>query len=196
MKLGKLAVWAAGTGSKTAAMIDSPRSPWISRPSDHLSYRVMSLGSLGTVFLGFARTYYLKEFFETSPHRFSSTYHRIHRLAIVFRCTDQSDCSPAHRRSSSYGLPRRRACGCKGGGRILASVASARLGRGAGAVTHDPIEAVFSDMEDIVVFLTFLIPGFWYRRNSETHKRLMLLATTAGLLPAALARWPFLHHLG
>jgi hypothetical protein len=42
---------------------------------------------------------------------------------------------------------------------------------------------------DLVVFSTLAVAGYRARRDLQTHKRLMLLATTS-LLPAAIGRWP------
>ena len=45
-------------------------------------------------------------------------------------------------------------------------------------------------LSDILMFSILVAAGFYYRRQSETHKRLMLLATLAILAPA-IARLPF-----
>jgi len=46
-------------------------------------------------------------------------------------------------------------------------------------------------LRDLLVFSVLIALGFHYRRTADTHKRLMLLATIGGLLPAALTRLPF-----
>src|SRR5258708_7579484 len=43
---------------------------------------------------------------------------------------------------------------------------------------------------DILVFAILVSAAFYFRRQADVHKRLMLLATI-GILPAAVARWPF-----
>src|ERR1700730_296738 len=45
---------------------------------------------------------------------------------------------------------------------------------------------------DILVFSILVAAGFYYRRQAETHKRLMLLATIA-ILDAAIGRLPRFH---
>ena len=42
---------------------------------------------------------------------------------------------------------------------------------------------------DVVGFAVFAAAGIYYRRRAETHRRLMLLATTS-LLPPGISRWP------
>lgn len=46
-------------------------------------------------------------------------------------------------------------------------------------------------LRDLLIFSVLIALAFYYRRTAETHKRLMLLATIGGLLPAALTRLPF-----
>ncbi len=42
-------------------------------------------------------------------------------------------------------------------------------------------------MGDLVTFGLLIAAGFWYRHQSDIHKRLMLLATVGGLMGAPLA---------
>jgi hypothetical protein len=45
-------------------------------------------------------------------------------------------------------------------------------------------------LTDILVFAILIIAAFYFRRRTDIHKRVMLLATI-GILPAAVARLPF-----
>ena len=45
---------------------------------------------------------------------------------------------------------------------------------------------------DLAVFTVLTALGIYYRRNTETHKRLMLLGTIGGLLLPALTRLPYM----
>jgi hypothetical protein len=47
-------------------------------------------------------------------------------------------------------------------------------------------EAVFP-LGDLVIFGVLIAPGYWYRRRPDVHRRLMLLGTVGGLMPAPLA---------
>ncbi len=50
----------------------------------------------------------------------------------------------------------------------------------------DPLELLVFQLGDILSFTVLVGLAIWYRTNSAIHKRLMLLATLASLMPAAL----------
>jgi len=66
--------------------------------------------------------------------------------------------------------------------------------RQAGPVGRDPKFFYIIPLSDMLVFATLIYFGFRARRDSATHKRIMLVATIA-LLIAAIARLPisFVH---
>jgi hypothetical protein len=73
------------------------------------------------------------------------------------------------------------------------AVARARDGRGFREIFREVDVAVslaFA-LGDLVVFSCFVAAGLYWRRTREVHRRLMLLATIGGILPAALARLPY-----
>jgi len=51
----------------------------------------------------------------------------------------------------------------------------------------DPLLGIVNPLGDLVPFAILVTAGFLYRHRSEIHKRLMLLATVGGLMPAPLA---------
>jgi hypothetical protein len=51
----------------------------------------------------------------------------------------------------------------------------------------DPLNNLVNPLADLIVFAVLLAAGYWYRNRSDIHKRLMLLATVGGLMPAPLA---------
>jgi hypothetical protein len=53
----------------------------------------------------------------------------------------------------------------------------------------DSLAFLFLILLDVVGFAVFTAAGIYHRRRPETHKRLMLLATTS-LLPPGVSRWP------
>jgi FtsH-binding integral membrane protein len=72
---------------------------------------------------------------------------------------------------------------------VLASVSTIR------AFATGQQRLFFADPHlEIIVFVALAMLGYRYRRQSEAHKRLMLLATIA-LLGAATAHTPFIGHL-
>ena len=51
----------------------------------------------------------------------------------------------------------------------------------------DPLFHLVFPLGDLVTLGALLLAGYWYRRRGDIHKRLMLLATVGGLMPAPLA---------
>jgi uncharacterized membrane protein YozB (DUF420 family) len=51
----------------------------------------------------------------------------------------------------------------------------------------DPLRFMVFPLGDLVSFTILVAAGVWYRRRSEVHKRLMLLATIGALMNAPLA---------
>jgi hypothetical protein len=79
---------------------------------------------------------------------------------------------------------------CLGAGMVVLGVIAAidALRRGAAPLPGiDPRTFLVVPLGDMVAFAFFLAAGFYFRRSTETHKRLMLLATMS-LLPAAFGR--------
>jgi hypothetical protein len=70
----------------------------------------------------------------------------------------------------------------------MTAIASARHGRNPSPTLPDALAFLVVPLGDLVVFTPFIAMAFWFRRSTEAHKRLMLLATVAGILPAAYSR--------
>lgn len=147
------------------------------------------------VFVGFARTYYLKEIFHTPSlplllhvHGFVMTCWLallVTQTALVAR--DRSD---IHRRLGVFG------------GVLAGAIVVIGVGVAIYAVrTHrppppgmTPLGFLTIPLGDIAVFATLVTAGLYYRRQPELHKRLMIVASIS-ITPAGFARWPwtFLH---
>jgi hypothetical protein len=56
-------------------------------------------------------------------------------------------------------------------------------------IEADPLLGIVNPIGDLVPFGILVAAGFLYRRRSDVHKRLMLLATVSGLMPAPLAHF-------
>jgi hypothetical protein len=152
-------------------------------------YPAISLAIVAAVFVGFAPTYYLRGYFH--PQRLPLLL-QLHGLVltswIVLLFTQTlliaGGRTAVHRRLGLLGAVVASLVVVLG---LTAAIVSARRDVAAGNAAALTFLAIpFGDM---LVFAVLVAAGFYYRRRSDIHKRLMLLATTA-LLGAAFARWP------
>jgi len=185
----------AATIASTASSA-STASQLPGRRYDHLFFSAMVALMLATVFLGFARTYYLAGVFHAPlPSRIIHIHGAAFSAWMLLLITQTSLVAAGrtdiHRRLGLAGF----ALGCA---MIVLGVLAATdsLVRHAGStfVGLDPRTFYIIPITDVVLFGVFLGFAFRNRRDSPAHKRYILLATTA-LLLAATARWPFLHSL-
>ena len=158
------------------------------RVADGRFYSGMALAIALTVFAGFARTYYLRPYFQDAPLVPLLHLHGIIFTAWVLLFAAQTTLVAARRTA----LHRRLG---------MASVVLVPLMLAVGATTAvvrakqgfappgGPPPRVFLviPIMDLVVFGSLAGAGFYLRRRPEAHKRLMLLATIA-LLAAPIAR--------
>lgn len=67
-------------------------------------------------------------------------------------------------------------------------------------IESDPLLGLINPLGDLVPFVILLSAGYWFRHRGDVHKRLMLLATVGGLMPAPLAHlighYPSLNAMG
>lgn len=167
------------------------------RRYDHLFFSAMVALMLITVFLGFARTYYLAGVFHAPlPNRIIHIHGAAFSLWMLLLIAQTSLVAAGrtdiHRRLGLFGF----ALGCA---MVVLGVMAATdsLVRHAGEPSFaglDPRTFYIVPVTDIGLFAAFLYSGFRNRTDSPAHKRYLLLATTA-LLLAATARWPFLRSL-
>jgi hypothetical protein len=151
----------------------------------------MAVAAAATVFAGFAPTYFLRGL-SSSP----ALPPLLHVHGLVFTCWIALFVTQvlliAARRTDLH-----RRLGIAGAGLavlmlaigFVTAVDSARRG-----VTPldglSPLVFLVVPLGDLVVFAGLAGSGLYFRRRSETHKRLMLLSTI-GLLTPAIARLPF-----
>ncbi len=150
---------------------------------DRRFYLVMAIASTVLVFLGFARTYYLKGYFGTPQ-----LTPLIHVHAIVFTtwmfffiaqtALIASNRPAIHRRIGYAGAVLASAMVVLG---FMAALQKEKLGGGSGG--QDPDVVFLVALGDILTFAIFVASGFVWRRNRETHQRLMLLATMRASRP-------------
>jgi hypothetical protein len=163
---------------------------------DRRFYLIMAIASTVIVFLGFARTYYLKGYFGTPQ-----LTPLIHVHAVVFTtwmfffiaqtALIASNRPAIHRRLGYAGAVLASAMVVLG---FLAALQKEKLAGGSGG--QDPDVVFLVALGDILTFAIFFASGFMWRRNRETHQRLMLLATVAGLQAAAIPRLPLIGVIG
>ena len=162
----------------------------------------MAIALAATTVVGFAPTYYLR-FFEGGPRAtfsggpFSTLLH-LHgalfsawvALFIVQTALISSRRVAVHRRLGLFGAALGAAMIVVG---TFAAIGLAR--RGGAPPGIDPLAFLAIPLFDMVVFASFLTMALVWRRDKETHKRLMLLAY-ASIIAAPIARLPGLLPLG
>ena len=156
---------------------------------DHGFFSGMALVLLATVFVGFARSYYLAGVFHAPLPSFI-----IHLHGAAFSCwilllvTQTSLVSAGrvdiHRRLGIAGFLL--ACLMVVVGVMAATDSLLRHG---GPPGRDVQAFYIVPLTDMVIFATLVFFAFRARFNPATHKRLILVATI-GLTIAAIARWP------
>jgi hypothetical protein len=164
-----------------------------SRPRASLFYPGMAVFAAAVIVFGFARTYYLKEFFGTPSlpllvHLHGAVMTAWMALFIVQTTLVEKGRTDIHRRLGVAG-------GFLAAAIIIIGpvVAVHSVQRGHHLPGVNPLVFMAVPLGDIVVFGTLVGAAFYYRRRPELHKRLMLVATIA-ILPPGVARWP-LHFL-
>ena len=161
------------------------------RQCDRLFYTGMAVTAAVLVFAGFARTYYLKAYFGAP-----SLAPLVHLHGLVFTswlvlllsqvtlvAAKRTD---LHRRLGMVGAflaPLMVVVGA------ATAIGAARRGSSPPG-GPPPLVFLAIPLGDLVTFSILVAAGFYFRRRSEAHKRLMLLATI-GILPPAIARLPF-----
>ncbi len=141
-------------------------------------------------FVGFARTYYLKELFGTRPLPVLVHIHGLVMTCWLVLLIAQTVLVVRHRTDIHRRL------GVFGG--VLASmivvigtaVAIHAVRAGHAPPRMSPLSFLIIPLGDITLFGIFVAAALYYRRRPELHKRCMIVATIA-ILPAALARWPW-----
>jgi hypothetical protein len=161
------------------------------RRRERFFYIGMSIAVLITVFAGFAPTYYLRPYFNTTPLMPLLHLHGLVFTSWLALFATQTMLVAAHRTDIHRRL------GIAGGVIavlvILLGVTTAiiRAKQGATPIPEvSPLSFLVIPLGDMFVFSILIAAGFYYRRRPDVHKRLMLLATIA-ILGAAIARLPF-----
>jgi len=160
------------------------------RRYDHLFFSGMALVMLASVFLGFARTYYLAGVFHAPLPSVIIHLHGAAFTCWILLLVMQTSLVSAgrvdlHRQLGIAGFFLACLMVILG---VLAATDS--LGRGTGPSGLDAKFFYIIPMTDMLIFATLVFFAFRARSNPTAHKRLIYVATT-GLLIAAISRWPF-----
>ncbi len=166
----------------------------IGKPSEtkrreRLFYTGMAVAFVLTVFAGFARTFYLRPYFQTQPLIPLLILHGVAFSSWIALMVIQTTLVATRRTRTHMRL------GIAGG--VLASlmlvigtVTAIVRAKGPSPVPGvNPLSFLTIPLGDMLVFAILVGSAFYFRRRADTHKRFMLLATIA-LLPAAVARLP------
>ncbi len=155
--------------------------------ADRIFYSGTALAIAMIVFAGFAPSYYLRPSSQPALSMLL-TVHGVLFTSWIVVLIAQTSFIAANRRDlhKRVGI----AAVCLGVAMVVLGVTSAidALRRGAAPLPGvDPRTFLVVPLGDMVLFASFLGAGFYFRRSSETHKRLMLLATMS-MLGAAFGR--------
>ena len=171
-----------------------------SRRGEHRFFSAMAVAIVLTALAGFARTYFLRPLLPAAapPPRELTPLIHLHGLLFtgwVLLLLVQARLVAA----KQIGLHRR--LGIAGAAMaalmVVVGTLTAIYGvvRGVAPFGMDPRRFLIVPLFAIFLFAVFVVAGVWARRDAQSHKRWMLLATIA-LLPPAIARWVLLLGLG
>ena len=161
-----------------------------SRRYEHLFFSAMAILILATVFLGFARTYFLAGVFRAPlPNWLIHVHGAAFSSWIILLVTQTSLVSAGradiHRRLGLLGFALASLMV------VLGMVAGTdALRRGFAPPGIDAKRFYIVPITDMLFFATLIFFAFRARFDPPAHKRLILIATSA-LLIAAVSRWPF-----
>ncbi|MFS8085788.1 MAG: hypothetical protein ACMG6H_09175 [Acidobacteriota bacterium] len=163
----------------------------IGKRRERLFYTGMAIAFVITVFAGFARTFYLRPYFQTKTLMPLLVLHGIVFSSWLALLIIQTTLVATNRTSIHRRL------GIAGGvlavvmvliGTVTAIVRAKVIDVPPGS--GSPLAFLTIPLGDMLVFAILVGGAFYFRRRADMHKRLMLLATIA-ILPAAVSRLPF-----
>src|SRR5271165_1779694 len=173
---------------------DTPAAtvPLARRPTvDHWFYISMAICTIITIVLGFAPSL-IHTAARKAPHTPLAIAHGIVYAAWLLMFLAQTTLVATrrisvHRRIGTAAVflaPVMIVLGC------LTAIVMARRGFDLSGDLHieaDPLLGLVNPLGDLFLFGILVAAGYWCRNRSDIHKRLMLLATVGGLMPAPLA---------
>ncbi len=169
------------------------RHPKSAIVTDRLFFTGMAVAAAASVFLGFARSFYLKPYFPAVGPALTPllVLHGVIFSSWIVLFVTQTVLVATHR------TPVHRRLGWVGAAlAAMVVIVGALTGIVRSKVAETPpgglpqLAFLTVPLGDVFVFGCLVAAAVYYRRRLDVHKRLMMIATLA-LLPAAFARWPF-----
>jgi hypothetical protein len=156
-------------------------------------YFGMALAMFAVVYIGFARTFFLRPLFPGFPSPAEPIFY-VHGAAfaawmvllVIQPLLVTSGRVDLHRALGRFGAVLAAAMVVLG---VAGAVVAARRPGGFINVPVPPLQFLTIPLTGVMLFATFVTLAILKRHDSQAHKRLMLLATV-NLLAAAFARWP------
>ena len=159
----------------------------------------IALAMMATVIVGFSRSFFLRPLFPNwpSPHETIFYVHGVVFTAWIVLLVVQASLvargrTALHRTIGPFSAILAVLMVVLG---TLGALIAARRPTGFTGLPVPPLQFLAIPMFDMVLFAPFVWLAIAQRRNPQSHKRWMLLATV-NLLPAAIARWPGVLPLG
>lgn len=159
----------------------------------------MALVMLATVVVGFSRTFFLRPLFPEWPAPPETIFyvHGVMFTAWMMLLIAQASLvaggrTDLHRKIGPFGAGLAVAMVVLG---TFGALVAARRATGFVGIPIPPLQFLVIPIFDITLFAAFVWLAIAQRRNPQSHKRWMLLATV-NLIPAAVARWPGLNSFG
>jgi hypothetical protein len=166
------------------------------RSGERAFFAAMTLAILAAVLIGFARTFFLRPLFPEIVADFAAPepYFLVHGAffaAWFLLLAVQASLITArrvdlHRRLGVFGAVLAAAMLVLG---VIGVLIAARRPTGFIGVPVPPLQFMVQPLTELVLFAVFVALAVHLRRDSASHKRLMLLGSIA-LLSAAIVRWP------
>jgi len=158
---------------------------------ERIFYTGMSIAIAIVVFAGFSRTWFLRPYFpQVQPLIPLLVLHGVIFSSWIVLFVTQTSLVAAKRTRTHMRL------GISGGVLVCLMViigtvtAIVRAKQPSPVPGVNPLSFLTIPLGDMLVFSIITGAAFYFRRKTDIHKRLMLLATI-GILPAAVARLPF-----
>lgn len=178
-----------------ATQLNSPKHAL----SERRFFGGMALAILAGVFLGFARSFYLKPFFPDLPVPAEPIF-VVHGLAftawvvllLVQTTLIANGRVDFHRKIGTFGVALAIAMVVLG---IWGALVAANRPTGFVGIPVPPLQFLAIPLFAIALFTLFVTLAISLRRNAQSHKRLMILASVQ-LVTAAIARWPVIADYG
>lgn len=170
---------------------------WNYRVAERRFYTGTAVIMLASMFLGFSRTFFLKPWFPEAAALAPSEpfFFYVHGvcftawflLMVVQPLLIANRRVDLHRSLGWFGAVLAAAVVAVG---AVGALIAARRPNGFIGVSVPPLQFLAIPLTDLALFAVFIVLAVLQRRDTQSHKRLMLLATI-GLLDAAVTRWPF-----